>query len=156
METVTKKSIFKKWWFWVVALVVLGGIFRLTASKETKERWNKEEAAKQAEETAKQAAIDSTKERRISLAKFNVIQIGMTRDQVDAILSPKDSIPDGEDILSVDDIRKLKQDPEADFSIMYHQVNSISGSGNGAAYAKITYRGHTVQRVVDKMQFGLD
>jgi hypothetical protein len=148
-ETSNKKPIYKKWWAWVGAIVLLGLIIQLTASKETKQQWAKDAAAKQ-------AAVDSTKARRITLAKYNMIQVGITRDQVDAIISPIDTTPDGESTLSVEDIQKLREDSDALFSIIYYAVNSVSGTGDGASYAKITYQGHTTSRVVDKTQFGLE
>jgi hypothetical protein len=47
-ETSNKKPIYKKWWAWVGALVLIVIIVQLTASKETKEQWAKDAAAKEA------------------------------------------------------------------------------------------------------------
>ena len=80
----------------------------------------------------------------ITLAKYAQIEIGMTREEVERIVS-EDGSDIGEPFIA-DEIEKLLGKPYTEFSIVYRQ---------GTAYARITYKGKDPSRVVSKMQLGL-
>jgi hypothetical protein len=141
-ETSNKKPIYKKWWAWVFALTIIGIVIRISASPEQKAQWAKEEKTKS-------DSVQNMKAHRISLAKFNAIQNGMTREQVESTIAPIDTLPEGDETLSVEDIRKLKENPEAAFDVIYRDPGGI-------AYGKITYRGKSTQRVIAKIEMGLE
>ena len=80
----------------------------------------------------------------ITLAKYALIEIGMTREDVEDIISKYRS--DTGEIMIADEIEKLMGNPYTECVIVYRQ---------GTAYARITYKGKDPSRVVSKMQLGL-
>ena len=80
----------------------------------------------------------------ITLAKYALIEIGMTREDVEDIISKYRS--DTGELMIADEIEKLMGNPYTEFVIVYRQ---------GTAHARITYRGKDPSRVVSKMQLGL-
>ena len=82
-----KKSIFKKWWFWV-GLVAIVGLIGAASSNSTT--------------NASSSNTQHTSQAGITKANFDKIDIDMTKDRVDAILGTKGSImsqtADGEDV----------------------------------------------------------
>ena len=79
----------------------------------------------------------------ITFAKYALIEIGMTREEVEKIIT-RDGSDIGEPFIA-DEIEKLLGKPYTEFSIVYRQ---------GTAYARITYKDKAPSRVVSKMQLG--
>ena len=82
----------------------------------------------------------------VTFAKFALIEIGMTREEVEKIIT-RDGSDTGEPV-NIADTQNLRDTAVPEFSILYRQ-------GQGAGHARITYRGTNPSRVIAKSQLGL-
>jgi hypothetical protein len=131
MDSSEKKPIFKKWWFWVLAVIVLAIIGKAMGNKST-------------DSPAKVS-------NRITLAKYNMIQPGLSREEVEQIISgSKDGIVEGDMPLSVEQIRHMKENPTDNFVVTY------KGESGSAEITYSTTADNSIQKVVSKTQTGLE
>lgn len=86
MDTNTKKPIFKQWWFWLIAVIVLGFLIQTFASKETKQKWASEDSTKQA-----QAKIQQAQSERQSWLPIYCKYLGDRKDTAKVIFTEANS-----------------------------------------------------------------
>jgi hypothetical protein len=126
-------SVFKQWSLWLVVVVLTVGIGNTLTGCGKKDN----------------AVVQESK--HITLAKYDKIQVGMLRDQVEKTISP-DGMDNG-DAMSVSEIQKMKDHPEADYEITYR-------ADSQTRFATITYndggKGADSSRVVKKVQYNLE
>jgi hypothetical protein len=151
-----KKSILKKWWFWVLAAIVAGLIIKsLGGTQKIQTATELTDSAK----TVASLADTNIQSHRINLAKFNEIQPGMTRDEVEQIINGTHGISNrteyGTDLL-IHNVGEDMSKTDLGGNPFIVRYNAYGNSG----YADIAYNApkdpvNELPKVASKTQSGL-
>ncbi|MDR9792745.1 DUF3862 domain-containing protein [Aeribacillus pallidus] len=135
-----KKSIFKRWWFWVIVVLVIAGIGAVGGGEDGSEPNTAEPAATEPQaEQPKKTEEKSEPENKptISKAEFDAIKNGMTYEEVVKIIGSEGEV--------------MSETGEAGTDL-HTIIYSWDGEGEIGANANFTFQGGKLQ---NKAQFGL-
>jgi hypothetical protein len=142
-----KKSIFKRWWFWAIVIIVIIGIGAVGGGEDGSEPNTAEPAAtepqaeqpKESEEKSEPQPKESEPENKptISKAEFDAIKTGMTYEEVVEIIGSEGEV-----------MSETGEEGTDLHTIIY----SWDGEGEIGANANFTFQGGKLQ---NKAQFGL-
>jgi len=135
-----KKSIFKRWWFWVIVVLVIAGIGAVGGGEDGIEPNTAEPAATEPQaEQPKKTEEKSEPENKptISKAEFDAIKTGMTYEEVVEIIGSEGEV-----------MSETGEEGTDLHTIIY----SWDGEGEIGANANFTFQGGKLQ---NKAQFGL-